>query len=72
MVGDQSSVAGIPPAQSMQQRRDNTAQSQVASLDRHAAKVRMMEVKGSSGLSGGVPAKIEEGTEPDQMGGPQH
>jgi len=44
--------------------RGTTEQSQEASMESHHAKVRMMGVVGSKALSGGIPAKIEEGTEP--------
>ncbi|KAF2813964.1 uncharacterized protein BDZ99DRAFT_459710, partial [Mytilinidion resinicola] len=39
--------------------------AQQASADSHAAKVARMEVGASDGLSGGVPAKIDEDHEPD-------
>lgn len=39
--------------------------SQQTNSDSHAAKVARMEVAASQGLSGGVPARIDEGVEPD-------
>jgi hypothetical protein len=38
---------------------------QGANANSHAAKVARMEVGASDGLSGGVPARIDEGLEPD-------
>ncbi|KAF2500535.1 blue light regulator 1 [Lophium mytilinum] len=42
-----------------------TTLAQQASAESHAAKVARMEIGASDGFSGGVPAKIDEGHEPD-------
>lgn len=52
-----STAMGPPP--------DKRSTPQEASKVSHAAKVARMEVGGNQRLSGGVPAKIEEGSEPD-------